>query len=445
MFWGFSEAFDVFEEFSSSTKSSEIPSNLNILLFGSSDSRHIIKSMAKLHRHEANLTFYILEEYPALIARQMMLLLVALDTNETLSAHGRVAFFLDLFGNSMMRRSTETYLSSRADYLLRCIDQSQDDSTQSIIDVTALKYSERDQVEDFLKFCRSKSPKSFNIKSHWTNRVIRHLGQRYDSRNGAFDWDLQMRLKSNGAQQICAQEYRHWRDTGIAFSAPLQVYSVPNKTLAISTDDRTGYVGDIEIGPYAAFGLHCDDATLMRSHYGDNEYRATDLTERNLFHLFYEIERQQTCPTDLFEAKKLGTTIIDLSKSLRDDHKSQMPDEIQFYDGKQTNMNGRVKIVFLSPRDHKLIAEGQKYLNHFHFAFVGRRFLSLLKSNFVALMVKPVAAIYFETAQYSTLRKEEISKFLNKVKNIANEMNLMAVTNFNINLPISTAKFIIEK
>ena len=43
-------------------------------------------------------------------------------------------------------------------------------------------------------------------------RLRRHLGVRYDTRAGAFDWDYHMVLRDlPGGDRVCVHEYRHWR------------------------------------------------------------------------------------------------------------------------------------------------------------------------------------------------------------------------------------------
>ena len=72
-----------------------------------------------------------------------------------------------------------------------------------------------------------------------------HLGVRYDSRSGVFDWDYNMRLLElvGHYNELCimvsqtstvgSREYCHWRERGVAFQlrddAP---YESSNRTLA---------------------------------------------------------------------------------------------------------------------------------------------------------------------------------------------------------------------
>lgn len=112
------------------------------------------------------------------------------------------------------------------------------------------------------------------------------------------------------AQVIHIQEFRRWRDVGVAFELrDLSAYHVPNRTLAsgrllshvrsqtwsayfrylsvkVSNLDLTcdlmslfffqrgervaarGYWGDIATGPFVAFGIEADDQSLLRTSNG---------------------------------------------------------------------------------------------------------------------------------------------------------------------------------
>lgn len=51
-----------------------------------------------------------------------------------------------------------------------------------------------------------------------------------------------------------------------------------------------GYLGDMETGPYIAYGLECEDPEYLKSQHGRSVHRATDVTERNLMQMFQEIQ-----------------------------------------------------------------------------------------------------------------------------------------------------------
>lgn len=445
MFWGFSDALDIYNEYVEIVNPPELPKKLNILLIGCGDPRHIIKSIAKSFHHNAILSFFVIEGCPALIARHMLLTTIALEPPESMSLQGKTQLFMDVFGNTLLRASSAGYVSSKANHLINCITEC-DKRLQPIFDVSQLKYFERDILVKIFNFWRDKDENHFDIDAHWRRRLIQHLGERYDTRQGAFDWDLQMRLKENGASQICSQEYRHWRETGVAFTFPEFRQSYPNKTLALETtnrNDRTygGYAGDIEIGPFCAFGLKCADERLLRSNYGQNEFRATDITERNLLELFYEIEHRLTYPADAYNVHKLGSTIVDMGKPFKCTPAASIGMQLKEFDRELLHVDDRINVTYMSTNDAQAIIEGRKGAQCYDLVFISRTYFPLLQTNFVSLLAKPGAAVIFETGQPSVQRKPETSSFLMKIRQLAKELSLTAVSNFNINLPFSHAKF----
>ncbi len=113
---------------------------------------------------------------------------------------------------------------------------------QGIFDLRMLKYRERDDVESVLKFWKGTKP--FEIGKLWESRSRIYFGQRYDSKDNLMDWDFHFRLN---ARNIHKKEYLKWRQSGIAFVASDEDYSVPNRTMAtvamIGGQARWGYFG----------------------------------------------------------------------------------------------------------------------------------------------------------------------------------------------------------
>ncbi|XP_019062030.1 dynein assembly factor 3, axonemal, partial [Fukomys damarensis] len=79
------------------------------------------------------------------------------------------------------------------------------------------------------------------------------------------------------AQVIHTQEFRRWRDTGVAFELrDSSAYHEPNRTLASGRllthrGERVaarGYWGDIATGPFVAFGIEADDQSLLQTRNG---------------------------------------------------------------------------------------------------------------------------------------------------------------------------------
>jgi dynein assembly factor 3 len=100
-----------------------------------------------------------------------------------------------------------------------------------LLRLDTLKYRERDYLENVFKFWQEPGTR-FPISQYWDKRVRQHLGTRYDSRVGVFDWDYHMKLRSCGAEHITAREYKGWRNSGVAFTWLETEVTEPNLTLA---------------------------------------------------------------------------------------------------------------------------------------------------------------------------------------------------------------------
>lgn len=297
MFWGITPSLNLLEEYKRVTDQ-EIPKEINILIVGSSDCRHILSTIATQYEHEeVTVNFFIIETCVELIARQLLLLNIALQADETLGLDQKTKIFMEIYGNTLLRPSVARYLSSAASELLKMTTNYE--YLQQMMPFTRLhiKYKERDYLENIFKFWYGKE--EFDILKYWDKRLRKYLGVRYDSQIGAFDWDLHMRLRGIGGQQICSQEYRNFRMKGLAFSWMESEVSKPNRSLvcAILPNGNKfahyGYLGDIETGPFTAFGLDCEDENYLKSTHGQNAYRATDVFERNLKQRFYQIHNKK--------------------------------------------------------------------------------------------------------------------------------------------------------
>lgn len=446
MFWGSSECLNLFKEYWDQLDTDDAPSELNILLFGSGDPRHILKTIAKSYEHKIKLNFYVVDGFVSAVARNMLLLTIALEPPELISLKNKTHLFMDVYGNAFMRPSTYGYVWGKANHLLECISNVEyGNEMQPIFDTSQLKYSERDELATIIEFWKHKPAYVFDIRRYWDDRVRKYLRERYDSRAGAFDWDLHMRLKDYGGQQICPQEYKHWRDTGIAFTFPEFEQSYPNKTLAVrhQTNGRRyhhrGYVGDILVGPYCGFGLSCNEPNMLKSNYGNNEFRATDITEYNLYEIFYEIQERKPCTEREISDHKYGSAILNLGKIMEHTFADAREDQFKKFNQKLLGTEN-ASVTFLSPECASKLHEKKQLLKFFHVCFVAHNYFALFKKEFAKVLADK-AIVLFETKQLSVLRKEEISEFLKKIKTFAKESNFKSVTNFNINLPLSVAKF----
>lgn len=254
-----------------------------------------------------------------------------------------------------------------------------------------------------------------------------------------------MRLKDNGAEQICSQEYKHFRDVGVAFAFPEYEQAMPNKTLAAdlcrngTTYRHRGYVGDITVGPFTTFGLKCDDSNLLRSEHGANFFRATDITERNVFEMMYEIQHRNVYECNRNDLHQFGTTVLDMGTTMPPVSPECNEIDLRKFEEPIIPVDN-LTISFLPLDDTTTVQSRQNFKEFFDVVFVARNYLSLLKDD-LANIFKAKCLVMFETRQYSTLRKEEIADDLKKIKDYAKGQNLSPLTNYAINKPRSIVKY----
>ncbi|XP_031240970.1 dynein assembly factor 3, axonemal isoform X2 [Mastomys coucha] len=218
-----------------------------------------------------------------------------------LQAEKRTETFLELWGNALLRPSVAAFLRAQASHLANLVPEPDRLEEQlPWLSLQLLKFRERDALEAVFRFWSGgeKRPEVFPMSCLWDSRLRHYLGSRYDARRGVADWDLRMKLHDRGAQVIHIQEFRRWRDTGVAFELrDLSAYHVPNKTLASGRllshrGERVaarGYWGDIATGPFIAFGIEADDQSLLRTSNGQPVKTASEITQHNVTELFREV------------------------------------------------------------------------------------------------------------------------------------------------------------
>lgn len=80
---------------------------LNVLMIGAGDCRHILKTLARSYRHKKRkIHFYLLESNMELYARHMLFLSLALEPKKRMGLQEETELFLELYGNSLARKLT---------------------------------------------------------------------------------------------------------------------------------------------------------------------------------------------------------------------------------------------------------------------------------------------------------------------------------------------------
>ncbi|XP_072536234.1 dynein axonemal assembly factor 3-like isoform X2 [Salminus brasiliensis] len=255
---------------------------VNVLLVGSGDPRHILKTIASL-READTLHVWVIENSMEVVARQLLLLCLSLTTPEIMGIHEKTEVFLELFGNVDIRCQTEETLKHVATQLSHAVTDALDTHTEAhpCLDTSLLKWQHPPS-----------SPAS--VFKAWDARVRQHLGTRYDSRKGCFDWDLTMKLHQKGCGVIHRQQYIKWRERGVAFEMREGLYQTANQSL-LSTrvfnhrGDRVGvrgYWGDIVSSPYLSFGIETENKDLLETQNKQHVKTAQDISVANVQMLF---------------------------------------------------------------------------------------------------------------------------------------------------------------
>jgi len=235
----------------------------NILLSGTSDIRHILRTLSNL-KESPKINIYINEIERESLTRILLQLLVINDC--TMTKTERTELFLDLFGNALIRQKSQDYLDSQIKPLTQLVtsDKKCPLLIKSMVDLSLLKFKQRDELETILSSWKSTVP--FDIEKCRDNRLRYYYQENYDFRGNFIDWDYSQHIAK--VSVIDEMHYRRFRQHGIVFEEGYGVYSVANRTLSSYVQGKKwvnrdsclvrGYWGDTIISPYFAFGTEVD-------------------------------------------------------------------------------------------------------------------------------------------------------------------------------------------
>lgn len=222
-FWGLSSTFDCSAACDSvrpaSTRGSPgaaegDPGVLRVLLVQPGDVRHVMATVTRRLRTQRKevrgIHFYVLESPMEVLARDLLLWEVFMDFE--IPIRQRANLFLEIYGNSKVQDRTSRYLDRLGSRMVDLV--SKGSSTLDLIDLSFLKYREKDDLESIFKsYSRSTV---FDTDGLRNQRMRGYYAERYDSRRAMFDWDYQYGLH-DGASLIHIRLFRDWRESGIAF------------------------------------------------------------------------------------------------------------------------------------------------------------------------------------------------------------------------------------
>ncbi|XP_021101521.1 dynein assembly factor 3, axonemal isoform X5 [Heterocephalus glaber] len=246
--WGLSPALDLQAEGPAAQADADADGDaaratpeLNVLLLGSVDGRHLLRTLARAARWpRRRLNFYLLEHNLEAVARHMLIFSLALEDPEKMGLQEQSEAFLEVWGNALLRAPVAAFVREQASRL-------------------ALLVPEPDRLERELPW---------------------------------------LSLRALKAQVIHTQEFRRWRDTGVAFELrDSSAYHEPNRTLASGRllthcGERVaarGYWGDIATGPFVAFGIEADDQSLLQTRNGQPTKTAGEITQHNVMEVLREL------------------------------------------------------------------------------------------------------------------------------------------------------------
>lgn len=455
--WGFSPAMD-FQKQGLSASMKALRSNedgvpeLNILMVGAGDSRHLLTTICRAHRWPTRkIHFYIVENNLELLGRHLLFLTIALERPSTMGLREKTELLLELFGNSLIRSQTATYLQERANDFIRYVtDLDYLEKKLPMVDMSGLKFKERDQLEAIFKFWRDADAKTFQISKLWDLRSRQYLGNRYDSKKGVYDWDLHMKLYDRGANIINNRQYYQWRDKGLAFENREGLYDVPNKSLASGMlvnckgekIAARGFWGDIVTSPYVAFGIVSEEESLLKKANGIYVKTAQDISQHNVTTLFHELvskERYVLLPS------KEEATLTEITDEDEDE------DELKEASGTKDNATGEseqmvtegqavkqchgldsvsgpaeydylplpdVNIHFLPLNCVTELHNKSNYRNLFNVIYLSCSMVHQLKPE-LEQIAAPRATLIVELTKFMLdLRSETVSKFANRVSEL---------------------------
>ncbi|XP_066538492.1 dynein axonemal assembly factor 3 [Hoplias malabaricus] len=473
--WGFGPARDLL-----SAGGERPEGELNVLLVGSGDPRHILKTIAGLKETDS-LHVWVIENSMEVVARQLLLIWISLASPESMGMQEKTEMFLELFGNSEIRCQTEETLKHVASQLSLLVTDTFDTHTEShpCLDTSLLKFKERDELAQIFKQWQRPISSPDSVFKAWDARVRQHLGTRYDSRSGCFDWDLTMKLHQKGCGVIHKQQYVKWRERGVAFEMREGLYQMANQSL-LSTrvfnhrGDRVGvrgYWGDIVSSPYLSFGIETESKELLKMQNNQHVKTAQDVSVANVQMLFESLSSRgghcsATQPlSDCGDSQKNSrhTAATQAKSDLSNSDEKERPQQNQDSavnrtteeqtrtvstaretgaGGKKeretqqrtqlelTNLNG-VSVSFLSLDSLPKLSTKNTYSRLFNSIYCSASMVHHLDSS-LKQAAAPDAVLIVELAKYLLdLTKEQEAAFEEKVGEIAKEVGFIPVQTHN--------------
>lgn len=247
---------------------------------------------------------------------------------------------------------------------------------------------------------------AFDVERLREDRVRALHGQRYDSRVGQVDWDYQQGIKPQ-ASIVHFKQYRAWRETGVAFEFGDQEYTKPNRSMASYAKGkqqglsklRRGFWGDVQVGPYFAFGLECAETNqhaadlfqVLNRGTGTEQHRhtAVHVAVFNLVSWMHEIETgtpyKMTKPHDVYSG--LQRPVDPAAYATQAAHSVM-------------GLKERASVTLLTGDSFQaVLGKKDKYAAKFHFVWLSNHHAHLVADPILRKVCAPTAAVAVESAR----------------------------------------------
>ncbi|CAK9817991.1 Dynein axonemal assembly factor 3 [Anthophora quadrimaculata] len=428
MWWGYSPALDIQSEVNKYGINCP-DERLEVLIVGASDARHILKTLASSYLYHDRIIIYnVIELTLEQVARSILLLNTCLETNLGLQEATR--YYLEIFGNTLVRPTTAKYLIKCSNHLAYITTNTSDCPWLSL---EKFKHKDRDRLEAIFKFWARATCENIPIVEYWDQRVRKSLKTRYDYREGVFDWDYHMVLKSRGISNLTLQEYRFWRNNGIAFTW-IEGESVRSNPTLLNNIIQHGpgfihysYLGDITNGPFFAWALQETKDNRM--------YRAADVAEQEVMCSIYEIRTKQPIRKDLIGSHRdssilNGTLVVETpNKEMEQESWKTKGYKYKKSDIFWADIKNH-KVIFHPVTSLETFKYKEEYVNRFDFIWTAHNTVKQLP-NLVPLLKKGGIALVELQKYLVESREENLQSFVKELKSVAQTNGLHEINDIN--------------
>ncbi|KAK6190478.1 hypothetical protein SNE40_002340 [Patella caerulea] len=452
--WGFSPALDLQQKgISDQLEKLKIsqdacPDELKILVVGAGDVRHLLKTISSTWRHpKRKLHFYVIESALEVYARDMLLLNITLEPQNRMGLQEKTELFLEIFGNTYIRQQSCEYVEKMSTELIKMVtDFDYLEKRMNMVDLSQLKFKERDFLEGIFKFWRNPDKSVFDIAKSWDLRERNRLGVRYDSKKNVYDWDYHMKLAEAGADIIHKTEYSNWRDSGIAFTIREGTYDIPNKTLASGMifkqegerHARRGYWGDMIVSPFITFGIESDEKSFFKKTNELYTKTSENVSEFNVTSIFYELVHKEKYILPTTESKPEEPKLQEITEEDEEETEEEVTSSVTNGDKSRPADNQydpipveNVKITFLPLNYIEDIKKKSKYNKLFHLVFFSNSMVHHLKPDITSIFADQCTLI-LETARFMLeLKTEQTEEFVDKICGMAESAGCKVMKPYN--------------